>query len=211
MIICYPIITMNEIARIAPQCRPTTQAADGTPRLKWSLADFERLTELGIFSDADRIELIGGELVPMSPKGVRHETVRWALSKLLRQRLPIDIEYQQEPGWRPQGREYLEPDILIFPAGHSPVSVAPSDVLLIIEVAATSLAFDTGLKAKTYASLGVREYWVVDAVSLETRVFQDPSPQGYGREMRFAPDKTVTPQLVPVLAMRIDDLQIPRT
>ena len=67
--------TMNEIPR-QPRMRPTTQAAEGVPRLRWTLAEFERLAELGIFTEEDRIELIEGELVPMSPKGNRHELVR---------------------------------------------------------------------------------------------------------------------------------------
>jgi hypothetical protein len=55
---------MNKLSR-APKIRPTTQAAEGVPRLRWTLAEFERLTEFGILTEDDRIELIGGELVPM--------------------------------------------------------------------------------------------------------------------------------------------------
>ena len=64
---------MNEIPRV-PKARPTTQVADGVPRLRWTFAEFERLAELGFFTEDDRIELIGGELVPMAPKGNRHES-----------------------------------------------------------------------------------------------------------------------------------------
>jgi hypothetical protein len=51
---------MNELPR-EPKTRPTTQGAEGVPRLRWTLAEFERLTELGIFTEDDRIELIEGE------------------------------------------------------------------------------------------------------------------------------------------------------
>jgi Uma2 family endonuclease len=70
---------MNEIARelrSGPKMRPTTQVADGVPRMRWTLAEFERLIEVGILTEDDRIELIQGELVPMAPKGNRHELVR---------------------------------------------------------------------------------------------------------------------------------------
>jgi Uma2 family endonuclease len=201
---------MNEVTRIARQ-RATTQAAEGTPRLKWSLEEFDRLGERGVFTEQDHFELIGGELVPMSPKGVRHKTVRDELMNLMMRRLPNTVRMSSEIGWRPDATAYLEPDLILYPIGQAGVSVPATEVLLVIEVAATSPAFDTGLKAKTYAALGVREYWVVDAVSLATRVFLEPSPQGFGREARFAQDKTVTPQLIPALAVRIDDLNIPRT
>ena len=75
---------MNEIPRV-PKIRPTTRVADGVPRLRWTLAEFERLAELGFFTDEDRIELIGGELVPMAPKGNRHELV-WVRSHSRRSR-----------------------------------------------------------------------------------------------------------------------------
>jgi hypothetical protein len=82
---------MNELAR-QPKMRPTTQAAEGVPRLRWTLSEFERLTELGVFAEDDRIELIGGELVPLSPKGNRHENVRAAIHNWLRRNLPDEID-----------------------------------------------------------------------------------------------------------------------
>ena len=57
--------------------------------------------------------------------------------------------------------------------------MAPADVLLAIEVAHSSLRFDTTTKARLYAALGVRDYWVIDAETLTTRVHRGPSPQGY--------------------------------
>jgi Uma2 family endonuclease len=59
---------MNEMPR-EPKMLPTTQAAEGVPRFRWTLAAFERLSEVGILTEDDRVELIQGELVPMSPKG----------------------------------------------------------------------------------------------------------------------------------------------
>src|SRR5690242_17885113 len=104
---------MNEIQR---QSRPTTQAAEGVPRLRWTLVEFERLTELGIFSEVDRIELIEGELVPLSPKGSRHEIVRDELMNWMIGRLPSQtLRLSSEIGWRPGGDIYVEPDFLICP------------------------------------------------------------------------------------------------
>jgi hypothetical protein len=71
---------------------PTAQAADGAPRLRWTLAEFEQLAELGFFTDEDHIELIGGELVPLAPKTVRHETMRGELGNCPAMRkLPGDV------------------------------------------------------------------------------------------------------------------------
>src|SRR5688572_13895954 len=113
---------MNQLSR-QPGTRATTQAAEGVPRLRWTLAEFERLTELGIFTEEDRIELVGGELVPMSPKGNRHELVRDDLTDLLIRQLPPEVRLASEIGWRPDADTYLEPDMLVYPRTFKGVTV----------------------------------------------------------------------------------------
>lgn len=198
---------MNEIPR-EPSMRPTTQAAEGVPRLRWTLAEFERLAEVGVFTEDDRIELVGGELVPMSPKGNRHEIVRAALNNWLRRRLSGDFDYHGEPGWRADEANYFEPDFLIGPAGFNPTSIRPADIVLLIEVAHSSLAFDTTAKARRYAALGVREYWVVNAVTRDTRVHREPGAAGYGAVEEVTASELLTPLLVPSLGLTLADLRI---
>lgn len=198
---------MNEIPR-EPKMRPTTQAAEGVPRLRWTLAEFERLAELGILTDEDRIELIGGELVPMSPKGNRHEIVRGALLNWLRRSLPAEFDFHAEPGWRADGTEYVEPDFLVGPAGCNPTSVSPEVVTLVVEVAHTSLRFDTTIKAGRYASMGVREYWVINVQTLSTRVYRAPSAKGYGDTIEVPPNDPLVPLLIPSLAVKLAELGI---
>jgi len=198
---------MNEIPR-QPKSRPTTQAAEGVPRLRWTLAEFERLGELGIFTEEDRIELIGGELVPMSPKGNRHEIVRAAIHNWLRRNLPDDIDYHEEPGWRTDGTHYCEPDFLVGPAGFDPTAIPPADVMLLIEVAHWSLKFDTTIKADMYAALGVREYWVINARTLATKVHRDPSARGYASAVEVRPSRKLTALLIPSVALKLADLGI---
>jgi hypothetical protein len=70
---------MNEQLR-PPALPVTTQAAEGMPRRRWSVAELEEMTATGIIAEDERIELIGGEVVPMSPKGRRHEIVRGELA-----------------------------------------------------------------------------------------------------------------------------------
>lgn len=199
---------MNEIPR-QPKMRATTQAAEGVPRLRWTLEEFERLTELGVLARDDRIELIGGELVPMSPKGRRHEVVRDELMNWLIEDLPTDrLRLSSEIGWRPGGDIYLEPDILIRPKNFKGVTVPAAEVLLAIEVADTSVGFDTSTKAHLYATLGVREYWVVNANTLVTRVHHEPGVNGYGGVVELAPDATLTPLDLPQLSLKLAELPV---
>ena len=207
---------MNEISRPshffgpdgAPAPRPTTQAADGVPRLRWTLEEFERLADIGILAEHDRIELIGGELIPMAPKGNRHENVRSELMNRLFRHLPDGSRIHAELGWRPGGGTYLEPDLLVARAGGAASETPVDQVQLVIEIAHTSLAYDTGLKARTYAALGAHEYWVVNAMTLETRVFREPGASGYANMADVALDETLTPHLAPELALRLGELRL---
>jgi Uma2 family endonuclease len=198
---------MNEFVQF-PKSRATTQAADGVPRLRWTLEEFERLVEAGIFTRDDRIELIGGELIPMAAKGNRHELVRDELVNWMFRRIPLDLRLSSEIGWRPNSETYLEPDILIGPMAFPGPTMPPHQVRLAIEIADSSFKFDTGLKRGTYAGLGVREYWVVNAVTLETTVYREPTAGGYGSQAKRPASETVTPHLVPELALRLGELAL---
>lgn len=82
------------------------------------------------------------------------------------------------------------------------------DVLLVIEVAASSWTKDTSTKARTYAAFGVREYWVIDADTLITRVHRVPTANGYGIVVEVPATEVLTPLLVPALAVRLADLEL---
>jgi Uma2 family endonuclease len=177
--------------------------------MRWTLAEFERLIEVGILTEEDRIELIRGELVPMSPKGDRHELVRDNLLNWMIERLPETLRLSTQIGWRPPGADtYVEPDLLICPRSFKGVTVPPTEVLLLIEVAHSSLRFDSTTKAKLYAALGVREYWVVDAPTLATRVHREPSADGYASVVTVPPSETLVPLLAAPLAIRLADLDL---
>ena len=113
-----------------------------------------------------------------------------------------------ELGWRPGGNNYLEPDIVIYPAGPAPSEVPPADVLLVIEIGKSSRAYDRSRKALIYARLGVRDYWAIDAVTLETRVFRDPAAEGYASEQGFGPEAMLTPLPLPELALPLGSLDL---
>ena len=162
---------------------------------------------MGIFGEHDRIELIGGELIPMAPKGNRHENVRGKLQNWLMRKLPERTCLFAELGWRPGGEHYIEPDILICDDRLDVPSVPPDRVLLIIEVAEPAWPMTPASKPSTYATLGVREYWVVNAVTLETTVFLEPREDGgYGSRSLVPATQTVTPHLVAELAIQLAEL-----
>lgn len=203
------IAAMNSSDRNpGPPSRPPTQAAEGLPRWRWTLDEFERFIELGIFSEADRVELIGGELVPMSPKGNRHEHLRLLLQRWFSRNVSAEIDVLPEPGWRPDGEHYLEPDLLLVPAGDALHQTPAGEALLVIEVATSSLRFDLATKARVYAALGVGEYWVVDARRLVTHVHRMPSAGGYASLATVEAGGELAAERIPGLTLRLADLGI---
>jgi Uma2 family endonuclease len=186
----------------------TTQAAEGLPRWRWTTAELERLAELGAFTEYDRFELIGGEIVPMSPTGRRHELVAEELAQLWLPRVPSELRLSQERQFNMDDVTYTKPDLMIRPAKIKSPDVRGDTVNLVIEVSDSSLGFDLKTKAQQYAIFGVREYWVVEAWSLITHVHRGPSATGYASVEQVAADVEHAPLLVPELNVTMAKLDI---
>jgi Uma2 family endonuclease len=193
---------MGSVARV-------TSAAEGLPRRRFTVAEVEAMVAAGVMEEDERVELIGGELVPMSPKGNQHEVVKSALIDLWIRSRPDDCRVTQETTFRLSEDTYLEPDVVIYLRTTGLPALTGTNVLLVVEIADSSLRFDIGRKAALYASFGIRELWVIDAVRLTTRVFREPAADGYRNASDFGP----TDQLVPLIAprafrLRLDELEL---
>jgi Uma2 family endonuclease len=186
-----------------------TSAAEGLPRRRFTVAEVEAMVAAGVMEEDERVELIGGELVPMSPKGNHHETVKIALIDQWNRARPMNCTVAQETTFRLSEDTYLEPDVVIYPRGTGLSGLTSATVMLVVEIADSSLGYDTGRKAALYASFGIRELWVIDAVRLVTRVFREPTADGY-REMRhfFAQDRLVPLFAPEAFALRLEELEL---
>jgi Uma2 family endonuclease len=186
-----------------------TQAAEGLERRRFAVAEVEAMVAAGVMEEDERVELIGGELVPMSPKGMEHEVVKSALVDRWNRHRPDECRLAPETTFRLSDDTYLEPDIVIYPRETGLKGLTAANVLLVVEIADSSLRFDTGRKAALYASFGIRELWVVDAVRLDTRVFREPSREGYGEVRDFNAAERMVPRFAPeAFALRLDQLEL---
>jgi Uma2 family endonuclease len=185
----------------------TTQAAEGLPRRRWTVAEIEAMVAKGILIEDERFELIGGEVVPMSPKGVRHELVKAELQQCWFPRIvgsPINLV--TETTLYIGVDDFREPDFLFWPRSIPLKDVTAGTAILIVEVADSSLAYDLGVKAPAYGRLGLPEYWVIDAKTLVTSIHRRPGPQGYSDPLRAGPSDLLEPLHAPFLAVRLTDL-----
>src|SRR5262245_38940048 len=152
---------MNQIF-LSPGARRCTQAAEGLPRWRWTTAEIERAVGAGIFSEDDRFELIGGEIVPMSPKGLRHENLRNMLVYQWIKMAPHDVMIVSESQFNLDEDFFVNPDILVHPMAIRTGKLRGPDALLAVEIAETSLRYGIETKLPLYASYGVPEYWIIN-------------------------------------------------
>jgi Uma2 family endonuclease len=155
-----------------------TRAAEGFDRRSFTVAEVLRMQETGIISDDENFELIEGEIVPMQAKTHVHELIKSTLGMDLTRVLPENLWLGFESTMYLSKNTFVEPDLVVYPRGIRLEEVKGTDIVLAIEVALTSLAYDRGLKAQLYARHGVRELWVIDANQRRTHVHTGPKKAG---------------------------------
>lgn len=177
------------------------------PIRRLSRHEYDRLVELGMFED-ERLELLRGVLVSMSPQNWPHATmVAWLGRRLtldlgelfmVRQQLPFAATEDSEP----------EPDLTVNhdePGRRSHPSIA----LLVVEVADSSLHRDRRVKTPIYAEAGVPEYWIVDIEGRSVDVLTDPEREGYRSTQRLGCGDLLRPISLPRIEIAVADLPWP--
>ena len=165
-----------------------------------TVADYHRMGEAGILTERDRVELIEGELVAMSPIGSHHAGTVNAITRLLVQVVaergvvavqnPVQLDDRSEP----------QPDFAVLkprPDDYRLATPRPEEVLLIIEVADSSLAYDREVKRSLYARHNIPELWIVDLAASEVEVCRAPTGDHYQSVLRIGRDGILEPELLP--------------
>jgi Uma2 family endonuclease len=185
-----------------------TRAAEGLSRRAFTIADLERMEEAGIIAPDERLELIGGEIVPMAAKGNRHESIKAAIVVVWGRACPLDHAFVPETGLRLDDHNYVEPDFIVFSRTTLLKNLMGPDVLLAVEVADSSLDYDLRRKPLVYASFGVRELWVIDVANRRVHVHRAVRPDGYAEIVSFQSGDLLTPLFAPAeLAFALDGLE----
>jgi Uma2 family endonuclease len=192
----------------SPALRATSRAAEGMERRRFSVAEIEAMVEAGIILEDERFELIGGEVVPMSPKGNRHELLKVALNEYWVSRKQPSLRLAPETTFRLNEDTFLEPDFVFYRVADGLVTLRPETCLLAVEIADTSLGYDLGRKARLYAAFGIAELWVIDAVKLETHVHRRPGLEGYEEKRVVPSDDIVKPSFAAELAVTLSLLEL---
>jgi Uma2 family endonuclease len=180
---------------------------------KLSLEEYERMIEAGVFATLPRrLELINGEIRQMSPIGDPHAEVVDRLEDWGHESTrgkPIRVRIQNAIRI-PEAASSPEPDVSwVVKRNYWRGKPGPKDILLIIEVADSSLPEDTGEKALLYASAGISDYWVVNLKNKTVEVRRNPGPNGYGPPEVFSGDSEIRTLKCPDAVLRPDMLWAP--
>lgn len=179
------------------------------PRWRFTVEDFERMIEAGVFKEDDRVELIDGEVVTMAALGLRHsEAVRngnGLFARCAGRNAVVDV--QNPLDLRPHARP--EPDLALLRPPHARYRgrlPTAEDVLLVVEVADSSLTADRDVKMPLYARAGIPEAWLINLVNDVIWVFREPGADGYRVIQTARRGETIAPQTFPDWAIPVDDL-----
>jgi Uma2 family endonuclease len=189
-----------------------TRAAEGLPRRAFTVEEIRRMVDIGVIGEDEPFELVEGELVMMASKGIAHERVKSALNLAIARALPADLQLGVETTLRFTNTTMLEPDLAVFSRRvfQNPVSgfanLEPGDARLIIEVAASSMSYDRGLKAKLYARQRVEEFWVVDANERIAWVHTEPKGDTWNSIVKRGPDDLLTTPALPGFSIKLSEI-----
>ncbi|WP_434684604.1 Uma2 family endonuclease [Pseudanabaena minima] len=170
---------------------------------------YHLMHEAGVFQEGDRLELINGEITEMSPIGRKHAVCVTRLQELFISRLLGKVQvWSQNPILLNNGSE-PQPDLAIlkrredFYAGGLPT---PEDILLIIEVADSSIDYDREVKALLYAAVGIPEMWLFDVNKKAIEGYSQPSANGYKLIRRYDENDTLSVLAFPDVTFNWNEL-----
>jgi Uma2 family endonuclease len=202
---------------------PSNMTATSTPTLthssiegrrelrRWTVMEYHQMIAAGILTERDRVELIDGEIIQMSPQGPAHSSSTHRSDKQLKRQLSeqADVRVQMpislltsEP----------EPDLVVVRVDerdYADQHPQPEDIFLVIEVSSTTLEFDLNVKGPTYAQAGIVEYWVLDLANRSLYVLREPNNTGYQSQTILNETDRISPLAFPNIEITIADLLAP--
>lgn len=174
-------------------------------RRRFTVEDYHKMGEAGIFGEGDRVELLDGEIMEMNPIGWRHaRSVRRLTARLIHAagdryavgvQNPITVSEHGEP----------QPDLVLHeepPPGRLP---RPEEVLVLIEVSDSTLQYDRNTKLPRYAHAGIPEVWIVDLQGGAVERYNDPREDGYRRTERARRGEELASEMLTDLIIPVND------
>ncbi|MCI0457871.1 MAG: Uma2 family endonuclease [Gemmataceae bacterium] len=192
--------------------QPTVPTLAEPDKRRWTRSEFYRMAELGWF-DGQRVELIDGDVMVQSPQKFGHYATVDRVAEVLRALFGAGFWVRIQGPMAFGAFSEPEPDVSVAAGRREDYSDHPTTAVLLVEVSDTTLAYDQNRKASLYATVGVREYWIVNLVDRQVEVYRNPRPDntqdfGHGyadRQVLVAP-AALAPLALPGATVQVADL-----
>jgi hypothetical protein len=178
-------------------------------RKRFTVDEYHEMAKAGILQPRERVELIDGEIIQMSPIGYRHGVCidrmhtlfvkKFGEQAVVSSQNPIRLNKWTEP----------QPDLVVFKPRadfYAKKRKRPEDVLFVVEVADSTLRYDQKIKLPQYAIAGIPEYWIADLKNDVLHVYRDPAGESYNTVDALHPSEFVCPLAFPDVRFQIDDV-----
>ncbi len=178
-------------------------------RRLFTVQEYEQMIRAGVFGEDDRLELIEGAVIAMSPIGPGHAATVKRLAELFYEQVrehaivsvqdPVRLDEHSEP----------QPDLALLRRRDDYYATAhprPEDVLLIVEVADTSVEFDQTVKLRLYARAGIPEVWILNLPEVNLEVYRGPTASGYKEKRTLGAGDTISPLALPDVTFAVSDI-----
>jgi Uma2 family endonuclease len=192
---------------------------NGNPSPEWQPSlrllttdEYEQMIAAGIFNEDDRVELLEGVIVEMSPKGMKHATSTDRAARhfirtlgdrvIVRNQNPIRLNDHSEP----------EPDLVLAAQEEHEYSFrhpGPEDIYLILEVSDTTLSYDRNNKGMSYAKSGIVQYLILNLNKMEIEDYREPSVDGYRQKQTYREGQSFKLVAFPDTTVKVSDLLPP--
>jgi len=184
--------------------------AEAVTRRRFTIEEYHRMGEVGILGDDERLELIAGHIVVREPIGSHHAGTVDRLNRLWTSRVgERAIVRVQNPVVLPEEASEVQPDVMLlapradfYTASHP----TPADVLLLVEVADTSLLLDRRVKMPLYARAGIREAWLCDLTTGRVHVHRDVTAGRYSSVRTFTGEQRLTVEALPDMSVTVGEM-----
>ena len=188
--------------------KSTARSAAASQR-KFTVDEYMQMVDLGVIGKEDRLELVDGVILEKAPVGRPHELRVNRLVRLFVRTVPENVEVSIQGTVRLNDLSGPEPDIALLTPDASQDTVnlpSPEGVILVVEVAGSSLRTDRREKARRYAQSGIPELWIFVLETDEVEVSRQPTPQGYAHVQTYRRGDTLTIQELPGVSLAVDRL-----
>jgi Uma2 family endonuclease len=178
-------------------------------RRRFTVDQYEAMGRAGILGEDDRVELLEGEIVEMTPIGARHAACVLMLTDLLAATARTVAYVSVQNPLSLDADSQVHPDLMLLSRrSHRYIARTPEpqDVLLVIEVADTTLVYDRQVKIPLYASAGIPEVWLVDLQARTVTSWLDPAGRRYERTRILREGDSVSPTLLPDASLSVADI-----